>query len=642
MKKITKILFLISSFVIAQEGFTPLDVPNCQILLIDGTEIQEENSDVFQWNNQAQDKFHAVQSDTDLRPVSSYETWPGYVTLANEGEREFLSVQDTQDLDLSAGFTVFYVGKTKNMTALTSLVGNHVGNTEIGYTGWRLGISKIFQIKADFGLGTEKQTLNGGIHNPDNPIALSLQYSNKNVEIQQGTLDNVFSRKLSGDYVSSDRPLLLNAQYKPTNLSWIPVTSDYEMACVILFNRDLDASEHDQVWQWLKNKYPDAFDKGFGLEEGFKGEKNISKNASLEISFNKELNSNTEFPKVYKNDLNENPIDGAWEILNDASKIKFTPSSAFEKGSLIVVDLLNTVTSSEGDAYENKKERYVSYIVETEQIFDIESFLIPSIKTTEQSPGIQHTIPLEISIPKSSDSEKSLSPTPVVFWVHGGAWSGGTLTESFPAQGSFSSYLVKNVGVAVIGVAYRCKGSLGNFTEAMEDIASAVQWAKDNAEEYNLDVTQIGFAGGSAGGPLSALAAQRTEECLLYVGFNGLFDFVNLGDSSFGVGDGYGQTTPSAEANSAIYNIKEVPPYTLLLHGADDTTIDPSQSTRFAEAVIEKGGTAKVNIYEGEVHSFFSSGQMNIPCTWEFKEACIKAFGNLGETLTSSKKKEKI
>lgn len=89
MKKIMIILFLVSSCVLAQENFTPLDIPNCQILLKDATGIQDVNSAIFQWDNQAQDKFHAVQSDADLRPVPSYETWPGHVTLANEGEREF-------------------------------------------------------------------------------------------------------------------------------------------------------------------------------------------------------------------------------------------------------------------------------------------------------------------------------------------------------------------------------------------------------------------------------------------------------------------------------------------------------------------------------------------------------------------------
>lgn len=626
MKKISIILFLLSSFMLAQENFTPLDIPNCQVILIDGAGIRDANSAIFQWDNQAQDKFHAIQSDTDLRPASSFETWPGYVTLANEGEREFLYIEDVDALDFSNGITVFYVGKTKNLSALSSFVGNHIGNTDIGYTGWRLGVSKIFKIKADFGLGSEKQTLNGGTHNTDKPIALSLQYSNKNVEMHQGALEQVFSRRLSSNLVLSNRPLLLNAQYKPTNLSFIPVTADYEMASVIIFNRDLNESEHDQVWNWLKNKYPDAFDKGFGLEEGFKGSNNLPEDASLEISFNQVLNSATEFPIVYKNSLNENPIDGTWEVMNDASKIKFTPLDSFEKGALIVVDLLNVVTSNEGDVYENAKERYVSYIVETEQNFDIESYVIPSIKTTEQSPGIPHTIPLEISIPKSLDSENTLAPTPVIFWIHGGAWSGGTLEESFPAKGSFHSYLVKNVGVAVIGVAYRCKGSLGNFTEAMEDIATAEQWAKDHAEEYNLDVTQIGFAGGSAGGPLSALAAQRTEECLLYVGYNGMYDFVNTGNSTFGGGNSYGQRDPSAESNSAIYNLNDVPPYTLLLHGSEDTTIDPNQSVKFAEAIIDKGGAADVRIYEGEVHSFFSAGQMNIPCIWEFKKACLTAF----------------
>jgi acetyl esterase/lipase len=140
-------------------------------------------------------------------------------------------------------------------------------------------------------------------------------------------------------------------------------------------------------------------------------------------------------------------------------------------------------------------------------------------------------------------------------------------------------------------------------------------------------MSRIGFSGGSAGAPLSALQAQRTPETLLYVGFNGLYDFVN--NKGFGGGNAYGQQIPSAEANSAALNLKATPPYTLLMHGSDDTTIDPSQSVRFAEAVSSAGGSSKCVIYKGEVHSFFT-GQMKNACFWEFKNACIKAFNLKG------------
>lgn len=640
MKKLSYILFLITSFLFSQGDFSELNIPDCQILFLDDTGIKETNSAIYEWENQALQKFDAVQSDALLSPIPSYETWAGYVTVANENERRFLSVPDyREDMNFSEGMTVFYVGKSKDLTLLTQLVGTmkgtrftdpDTGALTTNWTGWRLSISAINQIKAEFGTAEDgKVSLKGGEHDVNRPIALSLQYSDKNIEMHQGSLDQVFSRTLANDYVKNDVPLLLSGQYG-TNSDFVSVTANYEIASVIVFNRDLDSSEHNQVWDWLRNKYPDAFDKGFGLEEGFVGDRNLSHDAAIEISFNQPLSEDTGFPNVYKNSLNENPVAGTWEI-SEANKIRFSPSEQFQKGSMIVVDLFEAVSSSEGDLFENTKERYVSNIIETVENYDSEYSLIATIKTVQQQAGIDHEIPLEISIPKSKDSNVSLEPTPVVFWVHGGAWTGGTLEESSPAQGTFSNYLVQNVGVAVVGVAYRCKGSLGNFTQAMEDVESAVQWVRDNAAEYNIDVNKMGFAGGSAGGPLSALQAQRTPEALLYVGFNGVFDFTLDDNSSFGGGDNYGQRSPTEASNSAAKNIRENPPYTLLLHGREDTTIDPLQSEKFAEAIVAEGGTADVKIYDGEVHSFFSSGQMNIPCTWEFKEACEKAFAQKTE-----------
>jgi acetyl esterase/lipase len=52
--------------------------------------------------------------------------------------------------------------------------------------------------------------------------------------------------------------------------------------------------------------------------------------------------------------------------------------------------------------------------------------------------------------------------------------------------------------------------------------------------------------------------------------------------------------------------IKTPPPATLLLHGKEDTTIDPRQSVEFAEAIRAKGGKAEVILYDGQKHGFFN------------------------------------
>ncbi|MEP1890950.1 MAG: MBG domain-containing protein, partial [Cyclobacteriaceae bacterium] len=196
----------------------------------------------------------------------------------------------------------------------------------------------------------------------------------------------------------------------------------------------------------------------------------------------------------------------------------------------------------------------------------------------------------------------------VHIWVHGGGWSGGTLAASSASYSPHDVYLADNLGVATLGISYRCKGSNGSFTLAMEDVDAAYQWAVANAATYNFDMTKVFFSGGSAGSPLAALAAQRYDGTVGFIGFNGMYDFVNDG-GSWGQGNGYGQEDPSAEANSPIFQLRDVPPATIMMHGDVDTTIPYTQSTLFEDAINNNGGIAETVIYPGEVHAFFNLNQ---------------------------------
>jgi acetyl esterase/lipase len=219
-------------------------------------------------------------------------------------------------------------------------------------------------------------------------------------------------------------------------------------------------------------------------------------------------------------------------------------------------------------------------------------------------------------------------PFPVMFWVHGGAWRGGTPEKSEVPPGNQAVYLANHLGVAVVSVAYRCKGSAGNFTQALEDVMDAIQYVRDHADEYGISTRRIGLYGGSAGTPLSAMAAQRTPEADLYIGYNGIYDFVPLARSIVGKHGDYGLTEPSAEANSAIYHLKSTPPHTLLLHGTDDQAVSPQQSAKYVEAIQAVGGQARLLMYKGEGHAFFNVGRpMELPTLYEVKEFIKQVWG---------------
>lgn len=196
---------------------------------------------------------------------------------------------------------------------------------------------------------------------------------------------------------------------------------------------------------------------------------------------------------------------------------------------------------------------------------------------------------------------KTGGPFPVVFYVHGGAWATGS-----KAQFTHESYVLADHGIAGVRMEYRWKSQGGVFTNVIGDVLDAIDFVRQRKDKLNLDFTRVGLAGGSAGGHLSAIAAQLTPECICYDGFNGLYDALDRNEGRFGGGDYTGTTDEEKKRASAIYLIKTPPPDTFLYHGTADTTIDIKQSYRFAEAIRNKGGKAEVLAYEGVGHGFFN------------------------------------
>ena len=93
---------------------------------------------------------------------------------------------------------------------------------------------------------------------------------------------------------------------------------------------------------------------------------------------------------------------------------------------------------------------------------------------------------------------KSDSPTPVVFYIHGGGWQGGD-KKTNP-----KGFL--NKGISVVAINYRyVKNAVAEKVEPpvkapLSDAARALQFVRSKAGEWNIDKKRIGATGGSAGG----------------------------------------------------------------------------------------------------------------------------------------------
>ncbi len=107
-------------------------------------------------------------------------------------------------------------------------------------------------------------------------------------------------------------------------------------------------------------------------------------------------------------------------------------------------------------------------------------------------------LPLDLYRPRSD------KPTPLVIWVHGGAWRGGSKSGAGPAIG------LLHRGYAVASVEYRLSGE-AIFPAAIEDCKAAVSFLRLNAGKYNLDPAKFGAWGSSAGGHLVALLGTTSD-----------------------------------------------------------------------------------------------------------------------------------
>lgn len=92
---------------------------------------------------------------------------------------------------------------------------------------------------------------------------------------------------------------------------------------------------------------------------------------------------------------------------------------------------------------------------------------------------------------------KSDKPTPLVLFIHGGGFVGGSKDQISPA--ALTELL--DAGISVASVEYRLIAD-APLPAAHHDVARALQFLRSKAEDWNLDKTKVGAFGGSAGAQL--------------------------------------------------------------------------------------------------------------------------------------------
>jgi acetyl esterase/lipase len=89
---------------------------------------------------------------------------------------------------------------------------------------------------------------------------------------------------------------------------------------------------------------------------------------------------------------------------------------------------------------------------------------------------------------------------PVIIFLHGGGWSGGTRTTG----PDFKRFFAQD-GFAMASIEYTLTSPTVTFPTNAEDVKTAVRWLRANSKTYNLNPDRIGLWGTSAGGQLSGI-----------------------------------------------------------------------------------------------------------------------------------------
>ena len=108
-------------------------------------------------------------------------------------------------------------------------------------------------------------------------------------------------------------------------------------------------------------------------------------------------------------------------------------------------------------------------------------------------PGGDESQTLDLYYPE----KRAEKPQPLLIWIHGGGWMGGSKSQC--------PYLYQlRRGYIVASVEYRFSQK-ALFPAQIQDCQAAIRWLRANARKYNIDPDRIGVGGASAGGHLAAL-----------------------------------------------------------------------------------------------------------------------------------------
>jgi acetyl esterase/lipase len=239
-------------------------------------------------------------------------------------------------------------------------------------------------------------------------------------------------------------------------------------------------------------------------------------------------------------------------------------------------------------------------------------------------PYVTHGHPrqvLDLYLPENADK------APLIIWVHGGAFMGGSKDDFVPSDCLADGY-------AVASINYRLSQH-AIFPAQIQDCKAAVRWLRAHADRYHLDDQRFGAWGASAGGHLVAMLGVTAHVDEFDVGENmgissrvqavvdyfGPTDFLQMDEhrpkggmvhnkpqspESLLVGGPIQEMKAEvARANPITYVSQEAAPF-LIVHGDRDPLVPHHQSILLVDALRKAGVPVQFYTVEGGGHGGFT------------------------------------
>jgi acetyl esterase len=214
--------------------------------------------------------------------------------------------------------------------------------------------------------------------------------------------------------------------------------------------------------------------------------------------------------------------------------------------------------------------------------------------------------------------------TPVLLYIHGGGWSGGSIALNERA----ARELAAESGWSVLSISYRLAPA-HPFPAGLDDCRAALTWLRREGPALDLDTDRIAIGGASAGANLAIATAlaengRGLSALLLFYGVFGA-DFSTSSYERFA--NGPGLTRQRMQELFSLYDPKgdrdreplitplladlaglaEMPPALLIAAERDVLCTD---SERMAHALTRAGVETTLHIEPGVTHGFINRGRL--------------------------------